>query len=71
MLPVCLEIMYLTNKSAKEREATQRAMERNLLEISFTGKIKNTEIRRSIKVRDIVEEVTQPDTMTTDNKKHG
>lgn len=62
ILPVStygLETMSLTKKSAKKLETTQRAMERNMLGVSLRDKIRNTELRRRTKVRDIVEEVAK------------
>lgn len=62
ILPVCtygVETMSLTKKSAKKLETTQRAMERSMLGISLRDKIRNTEIRRKTKVRDIVKEVAR------------
>lgn len=59
ILPVTsygLETMSLTKKSANKLRTSQRAMERSMLGISLRQKIRNEEIRRQTKVRDVIEE---------------
>lgn len=62
ILPVStygLETTTLTQKSAERLRTTQRAMERSMLGISLRDKIRNTEIRRRTKVKDIIERVAE------------
>jgi Reverse transcriptase (RNA-dependent DNA polymerase) len=60
ILPVTtygMETMTLTVKTANRFRVTQRAIERAMLNISLKDKIKNEDIRRRTKVRDVIEEI--------------
>ncbi|KAH1008177.1 hypothetical protein HUJ05_008758 [Dendroctonus ponderosae] len=52
-----LETVTLTQEMAERLRTAQRAMKRSLLGIGLRDKIRNTEIRRRTKVKDIIEHV--------------
>lgn len=59
ILPVAtyaMETATLTVESSNELEVAQRAMERDMLNISLSDKIRNKKIRDRTKIREVIEE---------------